>query len=68
MTFKDAIEFVRKTMQEDEGARMGYQSNITMRLLDTTILNLTEADEAADEIMNLLFDIPRADLVEESDE
>lgn len=58
MTFEKAIKFVRKTMQEDEGLRIGYQSNIAMRLLDTTDLLSVKVGGAADQIMNLLFHIP----------
>lgn len=55
MTFEDAIKFVRKTMQEDEGLRIGYQSNIAMRLRDTTILSHIGANNAADELMVFTF-------------
>ena len=58
MTFEDAIKFVRKTIQEDDGLRILVAKTIAMRLHDTTTLPLEEKDNAADQIMNLLFHIP----------
>jgi len=75
MTFEDAIEFVRKTMQKDVALRNSYHSNIATRIYETShssespcydkfdphSIDACEADYAADQIMDLLFDIPLND-------
>lgn len=58
MTFEEATEFVRKTIQEDEQLRGKYRSDISMKLFRSKLLNLRESYDVTDQIMNLLFDIP----------
>lgn len=53
--FGAAIHAVRVLMRESEDLQIGYQSNIAMRLYDTTRLSKKKSNDAADQIMDLLF-------------
>lgn len=53
--FASAITTVRSMMRSDDSLSLTYQSNIAMRLWDNTRLGKRESNEAADQIMDLLF-------------
>ena len=40
----------------DEGLRIGYQSNIAMTIMDSSVLNHEASNQIADRLMNLLFE------------
>lgn len=53
--FGAAIYAIHILMREDEDLQIGYQSNIAIRLYDTTRLSKKKSNDAADQIMDLLF-------------
>jgi len=53
--FGSALYAIQVLMQADEYLQTVYQSNIAMRLYDTTRLSKKKSNEAAGQIMDLLF-------------
>ena len=57
--FKKARQVMGDTLQEDDDLYQGYQANVAMLLHDRYgITDYEKRNEAADEILSLIFSIP----------